>query len=107
MPITPYLNQYISKKLTRAYDVYGVAQSAIPQNILCRIQSSHKRIMSPQGVEFAVEAEIWVNGTEVLAVDDIVVWDGVEYKIVTMEIKKGLTGTTNHKKGYLVRNKEE
>lgn len=106
MPITPYLNQKVTKKITASYDVYGTPVPALPKTIQCRIQSSSKRLIGAGGTEFTADAEIWVKPTELLDIDDVLTWEGEDYKVVKLDTKKGLTGTTNHKKGYLVVNRQ-
>ena len=106
MPVQPYLNQIVTKKITASYDVYGTPVPATPQQIKCRIQSSSKRLIGQGGTEFTADAEIWLKPTEPLDIDDVVTWDGEDYKIVKMDTKRGLTGATNHKKGYLVVNRQ-
>lgn len=105
MPITPYLNQCVVKKITKSYTVDGVPEPEISANISCRIQSSTKRLVI-NGVEFTAEAEIWLKPAEIMDVDDVIVWEGNKYKVVKMDVKKGLTGATHHKKGWLVSTKE-
>lgn len=106
MPVLPYLNQTVTKKITASYDVYGTPVPAIPVSIPCRIQSSTKRLIGQGGTEFTADAEIWLKPSEPLDIDDIVAWEGEDYKIVKMDTKKGLTGSTHHKKGYLVVNRQ-
>lgn len=106
MPITPYLNQRVTKKVTASYDVYGTPVPAIPATIVCRIQSSSKRLIGQGGTEFTADAEMWVKPTEILGIDDVITWEGEDYKVVKADVKKGLTGATNHKKLYLVVNRQ-
>ena len=103
MPIQSYLNQTITKKVTASYDVYGKPVPTTPVCIQCRIQSSSKRLYTKEGTEFTADVELWVKPTERLDLDDVLTWEGADYKVVKLDVKKGLTGATNHKKAYLVR----
>lgn len=106
MPITSYLNQTVNKKVTKAYDVYGTPQAEIPQYIKCRIQSSSKRLIGQGGTEFNADAEMWVKPAERIDVDDVITWEGEDYKVVRVDVKKNVVGATNHKKCFLVVNRQ-
>lgn len=106
MPINNYLNQTVNKKVTKEYDVYGTPVAEIPTYIKCRIQSSNKRLVGQGGIEFSADAEMWVKPTERLDIDDIITWESEDYKVVRVDIKKTVTGATNHKKLYLVVNRQ-
>ncbi len=107
MPVQSYLNQTVTKKATASYDVYGKPVASAPVSVRCRIQNASKRlIVQGNGVEFTVDAEMWVKPTESIALDDVITWESTNYKVVRVDTKKGLTGNTDHKKVLLIRTKE-
>jgi hypothetical protein len=58
------------------------------------------------GTEFTADAELWVKPNEQLDIDDVFTWQGEDYKVVKLDTKIGLAGSVNHKKAYLVVNRQ-
>lgn len=106
MSISTYLNQTVTKKTTAEYDLYGKPIPELSTSIKCRIQSSSKKLVGDNGIEFIVDAEMWIKPTDALDTDDVITWGGNDYKVIKVDSKRDLTGSINHKKCYLVINKE-
>ncbi len=107
MPVQSYLNQTVTKKAVASYDVYGKPVVSTPVSLRVRIQNATKRLVAQNnGVEFVIDAEMWAKPTENIALDDVITWDTVNYKVVRVDTKKGLVGNTDHKKVLLIRTKE-
>lgn len=106
MPVTSYLNQSVSWKAKAGFDGYGKPTTSTPVTISCRIQGSTKKLVNEAGDQYVADAEMWVAPTQTLEMDDVIVWESSNYKVVKVEVKKNLSGATNHKKAYLVRTKQ-
>lgn len=102
-----YLNQTVTRQAKTGMDKYGKPTTGASASVTCRIQNKTKRLKNPTtGVEYTVDAEMWVAASQTLEIDDVVTFEGANYKVTVVEVKKGLAGNTNHKKAYLIRTKE-
>lgn len=104
--IDSYLNQYVVLKAKTGYDAYRKPTTSTGKTIICRIQGSTKRIVTTEGKELNADAELWVKPAQVLAIDDLIVWNSENYKIQKIDSKALLGGNLSHKKALLIRVRE-
>ncbi len=105
--IESYLNQSVTRKAKTGFDKYGKPTTGTGATVVCRMQNKTKRLKNPStGEEYVADAELWVKASQALEIDDLVTFESQDYKVVQVEVKKALAGSTNHKKAYLVRAKE-
>lgn len=104
--IETYLNQLVTRNPVKNYDAYGKPTLGTGESVKARFQGKQRRAMDSQGVEFVTDAELWVAPGQAMALDDVIIFEEVQYKVVRVDTKKGLSGQTDHKKVLLVRTKE-
>lgn len=102
MTIGSYLNQPVQYKSRTGFDKYGKPVTASAVTIRVRIQGSTKRLVDVNGKEYNADAEMWALPTQSLKLDDIITWEGNNYKVSKIDTKVWVTGTKNHKKAFLV-----
>lgn len=104
--IASYLNQTVQRYPKSGYDTYGKPTLGTAEDVKARFQEKQRRAMNDKGVEFLTDAELWLLPSQDMALDDVVVFEEVRYKVVRVDVKRGLTGDADHKKVLLVRTKE-
>jgi len=106
MPIDTYLNQTVTRKAKSSVDKFGKTVVATGVSIEARFQEKIKRLVDDNGKEYLADAELWIKPTQSMDLDDIITVSSVNYKVVRIDTKRGLTGSIDHKKVYLKRTKE-
>ena len=106
MPIDSYLNQTVTLKAKSSVDKFGKTVVATGVSIESRFQEKIKRLVDDNGKEYLADAELWVKPTQTINLDDLITVSSVNYKVVRIDTKRGLTGSIDHKKAYLKRTKE-
>ena len=104
--IASYLNQLVTRNPLKSYDTYGKPTIGNGQSVKARFQGKQRRAMDNKGVEFVTDAELWIAPDQEMALDDVILFEDIQYKVVRVDVKKGLSGQTDHKKVLLVRTKE-
>lgn len=106
MPIDAYLNQRVSRKAKSGVDKFGKVTTSAAATIEARFQEKAKRLVDEQGKEYLADAELWVKPSQTLELEDVITVNSINYKVVRVDTKRGLTGGIDHKKAYLKRTKE-
>lgn len=106
MPINSYLNQTVVLKAKAGFDVEGKPSLGAGSNIQARFQDSKKRLVNNQGNEFITDAEVWLKPNQTIALEDVIIYGGVNYKVVKIETKRWVNGKINHKKAMVIKTKE-
>jgi len=103
MGIENYLNQTVSLLGKTSYDKYGKPVVGAGTNIIGRLQETTRRIVTGKQQEIGIDAELWVLPTQTLNIDDQISYNGVTYKVVKVDTKRGFYGSANHKKALLIK----
>ena len=104
--IDGYLNQIVSRSAKSGYDVYGKPTTKDGEDVKARFQEKQRRAMDDKGVEFLTDAELWIKPDQTMELDDVITYEGIKYKVVRVDVKRGLSGNPDHKKVLLVKTKE-
>lgn len=104
--IESYLNQSVTLKSKTGFNLEGKPNTSAGVTIAARFQHKTKTLRNDQGVEYVIDAEMWAKPDQALALEDVLTYEGVNYKIVKIDDKRNLSGITSHKKALLTRTKE-
>lgn len=103
MGISNYLNQTVTLLGKSSYDKYGKPVVGAGISIAARLQETTRRIVTGKQQELGVDAELWVLPAQTIEVDDQIQYEGITYKVVKVDTKRGFTGSANHKKALLIK----
>ena len=106
MPIAIYLNQSVVLKLHTGFDVHGKRSLGSANTIEARFVEKEEMLKDQNGNEFRSDAQMWVLPEQSIDLEDEVAYGGSNYKAVKIEMRRGLTGSVDHKKVYLKKTKE-
>lgn len=104
--IENYLNQSVTIKSKTGFDLEGKPTTSAGVAIAARFQHKTKTLRNDQGLEYTVDAELWTKPEQAIALEDVITYESVNYKVVKIDDKRGLNGKTSHKKALLTRTKE-
>lgn len=104
--IESYLNQSVTIKSKTGFDVAGKPTLSTGAAIAARFQHKTKTMRNDQGLEYIVDAELWVKPDQAIALEDVITYESANYKVVKIDDKRNLSGQTSHKKALLTRTKE-
>lgn len=105
MPINNYLNQIISIKSKTGFNAYGKPTVGTASNIQCRIVEKTSLLTDENGKEYQSDIQLWVLPTQALTLEDLVTYNSITYRIAKIDHERGLSGSIDHKKAYLVKAK--
>lgn len=103
MLIDTYTNQDIYLKSTTGYDVYGKEILASQDTIKCRFHFKQVRKLDKNGQEFLTDGVVWINPDINIELDDVIIYDNIEYKVKGLDIKVSFTGKKEFKKIFVVK----
>jgi hypothetical protein len=104
--IESYLNQSGTLKSKTGFSLEGKPTLSTGTVVACRFQHKTKTLRNDQGVEYTIDAELWLKPDQAVALEDVFVFESVNYKISKIDDKRNLSGNTSHKKALLTRTKE-
>lgn len=104
--INTYLNQQVSLKVKSSLDDFGKPVLGSPATIEVRFVSGTKRRKNPDGSVYIIDAEMWTLPSQTLNLDDVIVYENTNYKVINVYSPRWANGAIGHKKAELVRTKE-
>jgi len=106
MPVNNFLNQSVTIKAKSGFTLEGKPNLGSGTGIMARFQDKQTKLFDDKGVEYLTDAEIWVKPTQTINLEDVIVYGGVNYKVVRIDTKRDLDGQIHHKKALVVKTKE-
>lgn len=103
MLIDRYTNQEIYKKSTTGYDVYGKEISGTQSLVKCRFHFKQVRKVDKNGQEFLTDAVVWIRPDVTIGLDDIVIYNSIDYKVKGIDAKVGFMGQGEFTKLFVIK----
>lgn len=96
MSFNGLLNQTAALANRSSRDRYGRETTLAPVNIKCRFQHKRRTRLTPTGETITIDALMFVSPKLNINVDDMVTFDGINYKVDTKSPKVGRAGKIHH-----------
>lgn len=106
MSINTYLNQNLEKKIRSGFTLEGKPSLGSAVSFKGRFQDKQTRLVDSNGVEFTTDGEVWMKPDESINLEDYIIYESVNYKVVRIDTKRKFDGEVNHKKALVVKTKE-
>lgn len=104
--IDTYLNQQVQRKAKGSFDDFGKPVLGSSSTIQARFVAGTKRVKKADGSEYIIDAELWIKPDQTMNLDDVIVYESINYKVVNIYSPRWLNWEKSHKKVELVRTKE-
>lgn len=101
--ITEYLNQTLTRKSKTGFDEQGKTSLNSGVNFKGRFREKQKKIIDYKGNEYMTDGEVWTEPNQDMNLDDLIVYSGVNYKVVKIDTPRDLGGEIHHKKIFVIK----
>ena len=102
MSVATYLNQTVKWLAKSGNDKFGKPKNEDAVTIKCRIKGSSRRMLDENGKEFNADIEMWVLPNQEMSLDDLIIWDETNYRVVNVKELVNFSGKIDHKKVLLI-----
>jgi hypothetical protein len=92
-----YLNQDIELNIRSGYDVYGKSITTTSY-IKARVVYAKRQDRGLQAKPLDFDVEVWVYPYTIVAVDDTITADNIEFRVIEVQILRDRLGNIHHKK---------
>lgn len=106
MGIETYTSQTVQRYPRSGYDSQGKPSFGSASSVLCRFTESTERIKDAAGNEYIIDAKMWVDADQTMALEDKIVYNSINYKVVFVKENRELDGEIHHKRIHLQRTKQ-
>lgn len=102
MSVATYLNQTVKWMAKSGNDKFGKPKNESSVTIKCRIKGSTRRMIDANGKEFNADIEMWILPNQAMGLDDLIVWEETNYRVVNIKELVNFSGKVDHKKVLLI-----